>query len=85
MGSLLAAGLEELVGHGIEAVRCRGLWAGIDIDPALMTGREASHRLLDRGVLVKDTHGSTVRLAPPLVVGEAEVDLLLDALRDILR
>ena len=50
-----------------------------------MTGREASHRLLEHGVLVKDTHGSTVRLAPPLVVGEAEIEILLDALRDILR
>ena len=85
MGAVLQAGLHELVGHGVDAVRCRGLWAGIDIDPDLMTGREASHRLLERGVLVKDTHGSTVRLAPPLVVGEAEIEILLDALRDILR
>ncbi len=84
-GVLLEAGLRELLGHGIDAVRCRGLWAGVDIDPQLMTGREASHRLLQRGVLVKDTHGSTVRLAPPLVVGEAEVEILLAALGDILR
>jgi ornithine--oxo-acid transaminase len=81
MGAVLEAGLEELLGHGVDAVRCRGLWAGVDIDPALMTGREASHRLLEHGVLVKDTHGSTVRLAPPLVVGEAEIAILLDALR----
>nr|WP_185749232.1 ornithine--oxo-acid transaminase [Humibacillus xanthopallidus] len=85
LGSELAAGLEELVGHGVDAVRCRGLWAGIDIDPDLMTGREACHRLLEHGVLVKDTHGSTVRLAPPLVVGETEVEILLEALRAILR
>jgi ornithine--oxo-acid transaminase len=84
LGVALEAGLRELVGHGVDAVRCRGLWAGVDLDPALMTGREASHRLLEQGVLVKDTHGSTVRLAPPLVVGEAEVALILEALAKVL-
>ena len=85
LGAALEAGLLDLVGHGVDGVRCRGLWAGVDIDPALMTGREASHRLLEQGVLVKDTHGSTIRLAPPLVVGEAEIGLLVDALAKVLR
>ena len=67
-GRASAAGLEALVGGRVAGVRRRGLWAGVDIDPALMTGREACERLLARGVLVKDTHGSTIRLAPPLVI-----------------
>ena len=66
-------------------MRCRGLWAGVDFDPQLLTGREASHRLLERGVLVKDTHGSTVRIAPPLVISEMEIQLFLDAFAAILR
>src|SRR6478672_12294503 len=84
LGAVLEAGLLELLGRGVDAVRCRGLWAGVDIDPRLMTGREASHRLLEHGVLVKDTHGSTVRLAPPLVVGEADIEILLHAFAAIL-
>jgi ornithine--oxo-acid transaminase len=84
LGALLDEGLREMVGHGVDAVRCRGLWAGVDLDPRLMTGREASHRLLERGVLVKDTHGSTVRIAPPLVIGELEIQILLDAFAAIL-
>ena len=84
LGVALEGGLRELVGHGVDAVRCRGLWAGVDLDPRLMTGREASHRLLEQGVLVKDTHGSTVRIAPPLVVGDADIEILLDAFRRIL-
>ncbi len=84
LGALLESGLRELVGHGVVAVRCRGLWAGVDFDPRLLTGREASHRLLERGVLVKDTHGSTVRIAPPLVIGEMEIQLFLDAFAEIL-
>ncbi len=63
------------------AVRCRGLWAGVDIDPALMTGRELCEALLRRGVLAKDTHGSTIRLAPPLVATEDDVLLMVDAIR----
>nr|WP_255353871.1 ornithine--oxo-acid transaminase [Phycicoccus sp. Soil748] len=85
LGVALHAGLEALLGHGVAAVRCRGLWAGVDIDPRMMSGREASYRLLEQGVLVKDTHGSTIRLAPPLVVGEAEVDIVLEALSTVLR
>ena len=85
LGAQLETGLRELLGHGVDAVRCRGLRAGVDIDPRPMTGREASHRLLGHGVLVKDPHGSTVRIAPPLVIGETELEILLDAFRAILR
>ena len=60
------------------------LWAGVDMDPAVATGREACERLLAEGVLAKDTHGSTIRLAPPLVVEEPEVELLVDALGRVL-
>ena len=74
----------ELVGHGVVEVRGRGLWAGVDIDPTLMTGREMSQRLLRRGVLVKDTHGSTVRLAPPLVVEREEIDWAVEQVADAL-
>jgi ornithine--oxo-acid transaminase len=84
LGKVLADGLARLVGHGVKDVRVRGLWAGVDIDPALMTGREACERLLDQGVLVKDTHGSTIRLAPPLVIEESEVNLLVDRFAEIL-
>ena len=72
------------MGRGVVAVRGRGLWAGVDIDPALMTGREASEALLAEGILVKDTHGSTIRLEPPLVVTCDEIDLAVDALERVM-
>jgi ornithine--oxo-acid transaminase len=84
LGDRLHAGLNELVGHGLKEVRGRGLWAGVDIDPALMTGRQACERLAERGVLAKDTHGSTIRLAPPLVVTADELDHALAQLAAIL-
>ncbi|WP_285632496.1 ornithine--oxo-acid transaminase [Actinoallomurus iriomotensis] len=83
LGERLASRLGALVGQGVLAVRVRGLWAGVDIDPALMTGREVCEELMERGILAKDTHGSTVRFAPPLVATEADVDLLVSALEDV--
>jgi ornithine--oxo-acid transaminase len=73
LGAVLRDGLEQLIGRGVLEVRTIGLWAGVDVDPALGTGREVSVRLARRGVLAKDTHGSTIRLAPPLVVDEADL------------
>lgn len=84
LGRQLHAGLERLIGQGVLAVRGRGLWAGVDIDPALMTGRQACERLAERGILVKDTHGSTIRLAPPLVIEPGEIDHALAQLAAIL-
>ncbi len=84
LGARLHTGLQALVGKGLLAVRGRGLWAGLDIDPALMSGREASERLMSRGVLAKDTHGSTLRLAPPLVITEEETDHAVAQLAAIL-
>jgi ornithine--oxo-acid transaminase len=85
LGEVLNRGLLELVGNGVVEVRARGLWAGIDIDESLMTGREMSERLMRRGVLVKDTHGSTVRIAPPLVVGKDDIDWALEQFADALQ
>ncbi|GAA3908077.1 ornithine--oxo-acid transaminase [Microbacterium invictum] len=84
LGEHLAAGLEELVGHGVTAVRVAGLWAGVDIDPKVGTGRQVAEKLLGRGVLVKDTHGQTVRIAPPLVVRATELDWAVEQLRLVL-
>jgi ornithine--oxo-acid transaminase len=65
-------------------VRVRGLWAGVDIDPALGTGRQVCEALARRHVLAKDTHGSTLRLAPPLVITERQLDHGLDQLAAVL-
>ncbi len=85
LGEQLRQRLDALVGRGVTAVRSRGLWAGIDLDPAVLDGREACERLMARGVLAKETHGSTVRLAPPLVVQADEIDLLADQLEAVVR
>ncbi|MFI9060490.1 ornithine--oxo-acid transaminase [Streptomyces sp. NPDC053429] len=85
LGDHLHRELNLLVGGGaVTAVRGRGLWAGVDIDPARGTGREISEKLMELGVLVKDTHGSTIRIAPPLVISKEDLDWGLDQLRTVL-
>ncbi|WP_309068000.1 ornithine--oxo-acid transaminase [Microbacterium sp.] len=79
LGAHLRQGLEKL--DGVVAVRSAGLWAGVDIDPSRGTGREVAERLLARGVLAKDTHGQTLRIAPPLVIRATEIDWALEQLQ----
>jgi ornithine--oxo-acid transaminase len=78
LGLRLHSRLRALIGHGVLAVRGLGLWAGVDIDPALGSGKHLSLLLAERGVLVKDTHGSTLRFAPPLVITAEEIDWAVD-------
>jgi len=80
LGTQLRDRLDRMVGHGVIAVRSRGLWAGVDVDPRLGTGRDVCEVLARRHVLAKDTHGSTMRLAPPLVISEDQLHHGLDQL-----
>ncbi|MFS0894299.1 ornithine--oxo-acid transaminase [Microbacterium sp. 179-I 3D3 NHS] len=84
LGEHLAQALQPLVGHGITAIRIAGLWAGVDIDPSRGTGREIAEKLLARGVLVKDTHGQTIRIAPPIVIRATELDWAVEQLKVVL-
>ncbi|MET9566117.1 ornithine--oxo-acid transaminase [Streptomyces tauricus] len=84
-GVVLRDGLTALVGKGVRSFRARGLWAGVDIDPAIGTGREISESLMREGILVKDTHGSTIRLAPPLTITNEDLTMALGTLEEILR
>jgi ornithine--oxo-acid transaminase len=78
LGGRMTERLQAMIGDGVLAVRSIGLWAGVDIDPALGTGRQLCEALAVRGVLIKDTHDSTVRLAPPLVIADSDLDHAMD-------
>ncbi|MFT4110215.1 ornithine--oxo-acid transaminase, partial [Propionicimonas sp.] len=84
LGGHLHDRLAALLGRGVTEVRGIGLWAGVDIDPRLGSGRQICERLLSHGVIAKDTHGQTIRMAPPLVITRDELDLAVDALAAVL-
>jgi ornithine--oxo-acid transaminase len=78
LGERLQTRLGTLIGRGVTDVRAVGLWAGVDVEPALASGRRVCELLMHRGVLAKDTHGSTIRFAPPISVTEDELDWAVD-------
>ncbi len=78
LGAHLHDRLSALPSGAVREVRGRGLWAGVEF--TALTGREVSERLMERGVLAKDTHGSTIRLAPPLTIGQEDLDWAVDQL-----
>jgi ornithine--oxo-acid transaminase len=79
LGEVLASELATLPADRVNAVRVRGLWAGIDI--VGRTGRDVCEGLLRRGVLAKDTHGSTIRVAPPIVIEREDLVWAVGQLR----
>ncbi len=84
LGIAMRGELEDLQGRGVVGIRGAGLWFGVDIDPAIATGRQVCEALMERGVLAKDTHGSTIRLAPPICVSEDDVRWAIEQLGDAL-
>ena len=84
-GDELLAKLRAIDDEAIAEVRGKGLLVGVEIRPEAASAREVCEGLLARGVLSKDTHGTVVRFAPPLVVESAQIDLAVEALADTLR
>jgi ornithine--oxo-acid transaminase len=68
----------------VEEIRGRGLWAGIQLAPDAMPARARCEELMRIGVLAKDTHESTIRLAPPLVIADDELDWALERILGVL-
>ncbi len=78
LGAHLEARLKALRSPLVSAVRVRGLWAGIDLVPEAGGARKYCYALKDRGMLCKDTHTHTIRLAPPLVITREQLDWAVD-------
>ncbi len=84
MGTYLIDQLREIDSPLIKEVRGRGLFVGIEIDKALGSARAVCEALLERGLLSKETHETVVRLAPPLIIGKAEIDWAVEQIREVL-
>jgi ornithine--oxo-acid transaminase len=84
LGAHMLERLHAIASPALKEVRGRGLWAGAEINPAITSAREACERLLEKGVLSKETHQTVVRLAPPLVIARADLDWALDRFEEVL-
>ena len=85
LGAVLMDRLGALRHPAIREVRGRGLLIGMELDSAHISAREFCERLMAHGVLSKDTHGTVVRIAPPLVISEQEVDIAVAAFAAVLQ
>jgi len=84
MGDYLITELRRIDTALIRDIRGRGLFIGVEIDPALCSARKVCEMLMSRGLLSKETHDTVVRLAPPLIIGKAEIDWALTQIREVL-
>lgn len=85
MGERFQKGLTEIRSNIIKEVRGRGLMLAVELDPAAGGARKYCEALKERGILAKDTHGDTIRIAPPLVITADQVDWAIDQFAAVLR
>ena len=78
LGAWFLGRLREEAPTSVRELRGRGLWFGIDLVPEAAPARAVCERLLELGILAKDTHETTVRLAPPLVVSRGDLEWALE-------
>ena len=74
MGTRLQTGLEKLNSKLIKDIRGRGLLIGVEFDPAKISARQVCEKLMQYGILTKETHETVVRLAPPLIIDGDLID-----------
>ena len=85
LGAWLLADLQDLRGPIVTDVRGQGLFVGIEVDRKRATAREVVDRLLARGILSKDTHGTVVRIAPPLNIPRDDLEWAAREIRAVVR
>jgi len=85
MGDYFKQSLLNLNSKIIKEVRGKGLWLGVEIDPKYISGKDLSLMCLDHGILCKETHETTIRYAPPLIITEEELSWGIDKISTVLK
>jgi len=84
MGVYFLDRLREIRSDKVKEVRGRGLMLAIELKEDAGPAKAVVLALKDRGVLTKDTHGSTIRISPPLVITKDQVDWALEQIEAVL-
>jgi len=84
LGDYLLNAIKQIDSPMIKDVRGKGLFIGVEIDPNYATAREICLKLLDQGILSKETHETVVRLAPPLVITKQQVDVAIEKIKKVI-
>ncbi len=84
MGDYFLEGLRSIRSNIVKEVRGRGLMMAVELVPEAGGARQYCYQLKDLGLLAKDTHDHTIRLAPPLVITRDQVDWALEQIDKVL-
>ena len=83
LGNFFKESLINMNSSVIKEVRGKGLWLGVEIDPNFISGKELSEIFLNEGILCKETHETTIRFAPPLVIKKEEIEWALEIIKKV--
>ncbi|MFN3234665.1 MAG: ornithine--oxo-acid transaminase [Gammaproteobacteria bacterium] len=84
LGEYFISELRKISNPAIKDIRGKGLFIGVEVDPSMLSARDVCLKLMDKGVLSKDTHETVIRFAPPLVITKEEIDEALVIIREVL-
>jgi len=84
LGEYLAGKLKELNSSLVSEIRGRGLWFAIELKKEAGGARKYCEQLMEKGLLCKETHETTIRLAPPLTITKEEIDWAVEKLFEVL-
>ena len=84
-GSYFLKELKKIESPILKQIRGKGLWIGVEIDTKIINGRNMCKHLLKKGILSKETHSSTIRFAPPLIIKKKEIDWALNTIKVALK
>jgi ornithine--oxo-acid transaminase len=85
LGKYFKKRLTEIANDKVADIRGKGLMVAIELKPSAGTARQYTEKLMDLGVLAKDTHGQTIRFAPPLVITKQQVEWIVKRVQKVLR
>jgi len=85
LGEYLMERLHQIESPHIKQIRGKGLWVGIVLKPEAGGARRFCEALMERGLLCKETHHNVIRLAPPLIVTQDELDWAIERLNEVLQ
>jgi ornithine--oxo-acid transaminase len=84
MGEYFSEQLAEMPQKNIREIRSRGLLIGVEMKTEAGPARGYCEGLQNKGILAKETHDTTIRFAPPLIIDKAVIDWAMPMIRDVL-
>jgi ornithine--oxo-acid transaminase len=84
LGEYFMARLAEIDSPHVKEIRGKGLWIGIELHREAGGARRFCEALQGEGLLCKETHDHVIRIAPPLVIRQPEIDWAVERIAKVL-